>query len=68
VWKGFRRFGADASLSPELRGLFQGATAGLLTYFVTCLVGSSLRPDPALSYLWIAVGLMYGMRARRPAR
>jgi O-antigen ligase len=68
VWRSFRALGADASLSPELRGLFQGATAGLIAFLITCTVGSSLRPDAALCYLWIAIGLMYGVRARRPAR
>jgi O-antigen ligase len=65
VWRGFRTLGANASLSPELRGLFQGATAALMAFFVACLTGGSLRPDTA--YLWIAIGLMYGLLARRPA-
>jgi hypothetical protein len=31
------------------------------------MAGSSLRPDPDFSYLWLAIGLMYGMKARKPA-
>jgi hypothetical protein len=50
-----------------MRSLFQGATAALLAFLVTCLVGSSLRPEPESAYLWIAIGLMYGLRGRRPA-
>jgi O-antigen ligase len=68
VWKGFRTLGSSTSLNGELRGLFQGATAGLVAFFVTCLVGSSLRPESESAYLWIAIGLMYGVLGRRPAR
>ena len=67
VWKGFRALGSNAWLSPDMRGLFQGATAALAAFFVTCLTGSSLTPEPESAYLWIAIGLMYGLRGRRPA-
>lgn len=67
VWKGFRALSSNLSLSPDMRSLFQGATAALLAFLVTCLVGSSLRPEPESAYLWIAIGLMYGLRGRRPA-
>jgi O-antigen ligase len=68
VWKGFRALSKDAALSPEMRALFQGATACLCAFFLTCLVGGSLRPEAEAAYLWIAIGLMYGMLARRPAK
>lgn len=68
VWQGFRALGRDATLSPEMRAFFQGATACLCAFFLTCLVGGSFRPDPEAAYLWIAIGLMYGMLARRPAK
>jgi O-antigen ligase len=68
VWKEFRALGVNASLSPELRGLFQGAAAALIAFLAACVVGSSLRPDAESAYLWIAIGLMYGLRGRRPAR
>lgn len=68
VWRGFRALCRDAALSPELRALFQGATALLCAFFVTGLAGGSLRPEPDSPYLWIAIGFMYGMLARRPAR
>jgi O-antigen ligase len=67
VWKGFRTLGSNAWLNGELRGLFQGATAALVAFFATCLVGSSLTPQAEAAYLWIAIGLMYGLRGRRPA-
>jgi O-antigen ligase len=66
VWQGFRKLGSNAYLSPELRGFFQGATAGLLAFMVTCLAGSSLRPTAEATYLWLAIGMMYGIFARRP--
>jgi O-antigen ligase len=66
VWKGFRSLGSNAYLSPELRGFFQGATAALLAFMVTGMAGSSLRPSGEFVYLWLAIGMMYGVRARRP--
>ena len=67
VWRGFRALGSNAYLSPEMRGFFQGATAALVVFFVTAMAGSSLRPDSEFGYLWLAIGMMYGMLARRPA-
>jgi O-antigen ligase len=66
VWKGFRGLGSNAYLSPELRGFFQGATAALLAFMVTGMAGSSLRPSAEFVYLWLAIGMMYGVQARRP--
>ena len=67
VWRGFRALGSNAWLSPEMRGFFQGAAAGLICFLVTGMAGSSLRPTPEFAYLWIAIGMMYGMAARKPA-
>jgi O-antigen ligase len=67
VWRGFRALGSNAWLTPEMRGLFQGATAALIAFLVTGLTGSSLIPKPESAYLWIAIGLMYGLLARKPA-
>jgi O-antigen ligase len=67
VWRGFRSLGANPHLSPELRGFFQGAAAGLVAYLVTNWAGSSLLPAVEWTLLWIAIGMMYGMLARRPA-
>lgn len=68
VWRGFRALSRDATLSPQMRAFFQGATACLCAFLLTSLVGGSFRPDPEAAYLWIAIGLMYGMLARRPAK
>jgi len=66
VWRGLLALGSNAYLSPALRGFFQGAVAGLLCFLVTGFAGSSLRPVAEFSFLWIAIGMMYGMRARAP--
>jgi O-antigen ligase len=67
VWNGFRKLGSNAYLSPEMRGFFQGATAGLICFLVTGMSGSTLRPSSEFVYLFMAIGLMYGVLARRPA-
>jgi O-antigen ligase len=67
VWRGFRALGSNAYLSPAMRGFFQGACAALVAYAVACFTGGSLRPDTENIPLWIAIGLMYGLAARRPA-
>ena len=67
VWRGFRALGSNPYLSPDLRGFFQGATAGLLCHLITGMAGSSLRPESEAIYLWMAIGMMYGLQARRPA-
>ena len=68
VWKGFRALGSNAYLSPAMRGFFQGACAALVAFFVAGISGGSLRPQPENLPLWIAIGMMYGLLARRPAR
>jgi O-antigen ligase len=65
VWKGFRALSTDAALSPLLRGFYQGAAAGLLSILVSDLTDSSLVPRPEQIYLWLAIGMLYGQRARR---
>ena len=67
VWRGFRALGSNAYISPEMRGFFQGAFAALLCFGITGWAGSSLRPSSEFAYLWVAIGMMYGMLARKPA-
>ncbi len=66
VWKGLRALGSNAFLVPELRGFFKGAAAGLVAFFVTGIAGSSFTPRPEYAFLWIAIGMMYGLLARKP--
>ena len=67
MWKNLRALGSNAFLSAEMRGFYQGAAAGLLSFLVTGFAGSSLRPTPEFAFLWIAIGMMYGLQARSPA-
>lgn len=67
VWKGFRALGSNPYLTPLMRGFFQGACAALIAFVVACMTGGSLRPLPENLPLWIAIGMMYGLLARRPA-
>jgi O-antigen ligase len=67
VWKGFRKLSKDQSQSPEIRGFFQGAAAGLIALMVANFAGSSLYPEVEQVFLWMAVGMMYGLRSRMPS-
>jgi O-antigen ligase len=64
VWKGFRALSVDTSLSPALRSFYLGAMAGLASFLIAGLTESSLRPTTEQSFLWLAIGMMYGQRAR----
>jgi O-antigen ligase len=66
VWRGFRTLGSNANLSTEMRAFFQGAAAALLVFLITGWTGSSLRPESEFGFLWVAIGMMYGMLARKP--
>jgi hypothetical protein len=63
VWKGFRALSADPALSPTLRGFYLGAAAGLACLLISYATDSSLTPGPEQSFLWLAIGMMYGQRA-----
>jgi O-antigen ligase len=67
VWKGFRALSVDPSLSPGLRGFYQGAAAGLAAFMIAGIAGSSLTPVPEQVFLWLAIGMMYGHRAGKTA-
>ena len=49
---------------PHEQGFFEGAAAALVAFVVAGFVGSSFLPVPEQSFLWLAVGLMYGVRVR----
>ena len=67
VWRGFRKLARDPALDPEIGGFFEGAAAGLLGYVIANVAGSSFFPVPEQSFLWLAVGMMYGLRLRARA-
>ena len=62
VWKGFRTLGADTGLSPAMRGFFQGAAAGLLSFLISAVTDSRFTPVAEQAFLWLAIGMMYGQR------
>src|SRR6266571_944828 len=64
VWKGFRALSVDPAVSPALRGFYLGAAAGLASFLVAGIAGSYLTPVAEQSFLWLAIGMMYGQRAR----
>ena len=61
----FWRASRDQSLSPTLRGFFEGAAIGLVSFLIAGFAGSSLTPCPEQSFLWLAAGMLYGMRRTR---
>lgn len=67
VWRGFRALSRDAALGLPLRGLFQGAAAGLLGSLVSSFTDGSLVPRPEQTYMWLAIGMMYGQLHKRRA-
>lgn len=67
VWRGLRALGNDPALDGVLRGFCRGAAAGLLGFLITLIADSSLLPRPEQSFLWLAIGMMYGLRSRKGA-
>ena len=65
VWKGFTSLSVDPELSPLLRGFFLGAKAGLASFLIAAFTDSSLAPRPEQVFLWLAIGMMYGLLARK---
>lgn len=63
VWQTFRRLSRDSRLPRVRRGFYEGAAVGLVALLVTGLAGSSLAPVPEQSFLWLAIGMMYGESA-----
>jgi O-antigen ligase len=68
TWRDFRRLSRDQRLTPELQGFFEGAAAGLVAFLVAGFAGSSLLPSPEQAFLWLAVGVMYGIRRKLAPR
>jgi O-antigen ligase len=64
VWRGFRALSVDPGLSPVMRGFYLGAAAGLASLLISYVTDSSLMPKAEQVFLWLAIGMMYGQRAR----
>lgn len=65
VWKGFLALSVDPAVSPMQRGFYQGAAAGLVCLLITGITGGVLAPAEYQIFLWLAIGMMYGQRARK---
>jgi O-antigen ligase len=61
-WSHFRKLSKDARVKPELQGFFEGAAAGVVAFMAAGFAGSSLAPEPAQAFMWLAFGLMFGVR------
>lgn len=66
LWKGFRRLVNDPDLNPVMRGFYAGALAGLISFLVAGISGSSLIPCLEQIFLWLAIGMMYGQSRGKP--
>jgi O-antigen ligase len=66
-WRRMRALSREETLAPELRGFFEGSAAGLAAFLVAGMAGSSLAPVPAQAFLWLAVGMMFGVQRRLAA-
>ena len=64
-WKGFRQLAKDPELAPHQQGFFEGAAASLVAFVIAGVVGSSFLPVPEQSFLWLAVGMLFGVKCRR---
>lgn len=65
IWKGFRKLTKDKELEPHQQGFFEGAAASLVAFAAAGFVGSSFTPVPEQSFLWLAIGMMFGVNSRR---
>ena len=61
-WTQFRKLARDDRIAPELQGFFEGAAAGLVSFLIAGIAGSSLMPVPEQGFLWLALGVMWGVR------
>jgi len=64
VWKGFRKLAKDPTLQPEEQGFFEGCAVALVTFMVAGFVGSSFTPVAEQSFLWLGIGLMFGVQVK----
>src|SRR5690606_37784192 len=64
VWRQFRALAGDERMSPLERGYFRGAAAALIAYLVFGIPNGYPQPMPDQLFLWVAIGLAIGYRAR----
>ncbi len=62
AWASFKKLARDDRIAPELQGFFEGAAAGLVSFLIAGIAGSSLMPVPEQGFLWLALGVMWGVQ------
>jgi O-antigen ligase len=60
-WFRFRKMAKDDRIAAELKGFFEGAAAGIVSFLIAGNAGSSLMPVPEQSFLWLAIGVRWGV-------
>ena len=61
-WHQFRKLARDDRIAAELQGFFEGAAAGIVSFLIAGIAGSSLMPVPEQCFLWLALGVMWGVQ------
>ena len=61
-WFKFRRLARDERIAPELQGFFEGGAAGIVSFLIAGIAGSSFMPVPEQSFLWLALGILWGVQ------
>lgn len=64
VWRQFRALAKDERMSALERGYFRGAAAALIAFLVFGIPNGYPQPMPDQLFLWVAIGLAIGYRAR----
>ena len=68
IWKRMRLLSQEPLLDPKQRNFFAGSAAALIAFTIAGVSGSSFDPVFDQLYLWLAIGLMYGISARLKIR
>lgn len=64
IWKRMQQFSREPLLEPGMRNFFAGASAALVGFTVAGIFGSSFDPIFDQHFLWVAIGLMYGIKMK----
>ncbi len=64
LFKGWRAARRDRRLSPLMRGFFHGVSASFVGYMVFAFTSSGVLPEPDQIFLWLAMGMLFGLQAR----
>lgn len=64
AWWRLWRLRRESRVSPELQGFFEGGAAGIVSFIAAGFAGGSLSPVASQVFMWLAVGVMLGVRYR----